>query len=67
MNTPAFIDLYVECAKCGNVLYSGAYRRGIIGKLRSEIKQQGWIHTDFGTLCPECKKGEDNATKKIKK
>ena len=36
---PAFIDLSVTCMRCGCVLYSGCYTKGIIGKLKKKIKK----------------------------
>jgi len=52
---PAFIDISVVCMRCGNVLYSGCYEKGIIGKLKKKIKKAKWVHhSEEGTLCPDC-------------
>ena len=53
--SPAFIDISVVCMKCGDVLYSGCYEKGIIGKLKKKIKKMKWVHhPEEGTLCPDC-------------
>lgn len=52
---PAFIDLSVTCMRCGRVLYSGCYQKGIIDKLKKKIKKAKWVHHPAeGTLCPDC-------------
>ena len=52
---PAFIDISVTCMRCESVLYSGCYKKGIIGKLKKKIRKAKWVHHPTeGTLCPEC-------------
>lgn len=52
---PAYIDMTVICMGCEDVLYSGSYHPGIIGKINKLIRKAGWVHHPTeGTLCPDC-------------
>ncbi len=54
---PAFIDISIVCMRCGEVLYTGCYTKGIIGRLKKAIRKSGWVHhPSEGTLCPDCYK-----------
>ena len=51
----AYIDISVECMRCGNVLYSGVYSADTVAKLKRRIQKEGWVHHPMeGTLCPAC-------------
>lgn len=51
----AYIDVSITCMGCGTVLYCGAYKPGVIGRLKRMIKNVGWKHhPEEGTLCPNC-------------
>ena len=52
---PAYIDVSVECMRCGTVLYTGVYSPDVITKLKTKIRREGWVHHPMeGTLCPDC-------------
>lgn len=52
---PAYIDISVECMRCGKVLYTGVYSADTVAKLKRRIKRDGWVHHPMeGTLCPAC-------------
>ncbi len=54
---PALIDISIVCMRCGEALYTGCYKPGIIGRLKKAIKKAGWVHhPSEGTLCPDCYK-----------